>query len=272
MGKKSIACRTLHAELARAYANLPLPDKIMRLWDVEWKVQSQNMEDGIIWYLFSVLGTTNKRAVEVSVQSGIECNTANLVLHGGWDVLMFDGSEENRANGLQWYSTHEEVIQPKFVAAWVTVENIEGFVREQGFLGDLDLLSVDIDGIDYWLLQKLLDFVNPRVIVLEYQDILGPNLSVTVPYDPKFSWQKDYGSDYGGASLGAFIKLGKKRGYRFIGCEGLGFNAFLLRNDVGREYFDEVTPQTSGCFDIAKVQKGMKDAYPKVKDLQWQEV
>lgn len=153
----------------------------------------------------------------------------------------------------------------------MNVADIEDLVREQGFEGDVDLLSIDIDGIDYWLWKRM-DFVNPRVVVVEYQDILGPERAWSIPYSSNFTWKSNLGPDYGGASLMAFIKLGRQKGYRFIGCQSLGFNAFFLRRDVGAELFPEVTPEESGCFDVPKVRDGMRDRFPRVKDLDWVKV
>lgn len=111
-------------------------------------------------------------------------------------------------------------------------------MRTKGFLGSIDLLSIDIDGMDYWIWEAI-RVISPRVVVVEYQTSWHSEESVTVPYNEGFRADGDY--TYAGASLLAFVRLGKKRGYRLVGCERYCFNAFFLRNGVGEEIFPEVT-------------------------------
>lgn len=119
-------CRRSLGYLGDFYSNFTKRTvKELPLWKTEFKIRSQNGEDGILWYLFSVLGVSNKKAIEISVQDGTECNTANLVLRGGWEVLMFDGSKENRERGLKFYKSFkdERITVPRFVAAWITIDS-----------------------------------------------------------------------------------------------------------------------------------------------------
>jgi hypothetical protein len=216
---------------------LPLP----RLADVEFRAFSQNGEDGILLYLFSLLGTTNKKCVEICAGDGIECNTANLIINHGWTGLLVDGNEANVDRGRRFYAECRDtfVRPPTFIQAWITAETINDLVAGHGFTGDIDLLSLDLDGVDYWVWQAL-DVVRPRVVVLEYQGVWGPEHAVTVPYRPDF--QADFSRTplYCGASLAAFVKLGRQKGYRLVGSHRLGFNAFFVCDGVGEELFPEV--------------------------------
>ena len=117
------------------------------------------------------------------------------------------------------------------VNAFITVENVNEVLTKQGFEGEIDALSIDVDGNDYWLM-KAIDVVNPRLIVAEYNDRLGPSASVTIQYDPSFDFSKSGHEFYQGASLTALNKLADQRGYRLIGCERSGTNAFFLRSDI----------------------------------------
>lgn len=242
------------------------------LQDVEFRNFSENGEDGILLYLFSLIGTTNQRAIEICAGDGRQCNAANLIIHHGWDGLLFDGDAQKVDFGKKFYSSHPDTKNwpPKFIQAWVTAENVNQLVNEAGFTGEVDLLSLDIDGQDYWVWKEL-NCVTPRIVVLEYQDILGPDRCLTVPYDPNFiATFGPHGPNYCGASLGAFVKLGRQKGYRLIGCQRYGYNAFFLRNDVGLDVFPEILAKD--CFIHPKVKFGIENRYPNVAGDEWVEV
>ena len=249
-------------------AGVPLPS----FWEAGFSAYSDNEEDGILLMLFAVVGATNRRCVELCCGSGIDFNTANLLINHGWEGLLIDGNERKLAIGRKFYNRCKSTRQwqPRMVSEWVTAENVNDVVRKQGFEGDIDLFSLDMDGVDYWI-WKALTVVRPRVMVLEYQDILGPERAVTVPYDPKFVCIRGkYGTDYAGASLRAYVKLGREKGYRLVGCEHYGYNAFFLREDVGRDLFPEVTVES--CFAHPKNRFGMEKRFPKVAGMKWEEV
>src|SRR5581483_2678508 len=189
--------------------------------DIEFRAFSQNGEDGILLYIFALIGTTNKRCVEICGADGLECNTANLMINHGWRGLVFDGNKELIEKGQRFYARCPDIYPwpPKLVHAWITSDNVNSLIEEYGFTGDIDLLSLDMDGIDYWVWQAI-DCINPRVVVLEYNNLLGPDVSLTVPCKPDFrSAAEDGHVNYYGASLPAFVKLGKQKGYRLVGCE-----------------------------------------------------
>jgi hypothetical protein len=217
---------------------LPLPG----LSDTEFRCFSQNGEDGILLYLFSLLGTTNQRVAEICAGNGIECNAANLIVNHGWSGLLVDGDERNIAEGRRFYASCRDTFasQPILVASWVTAENVNALVAEHGFGGDIDLLSLDLDGVDYWI-WKAMTCVRPRVVLLEFDFRWGPERAVTVPYRPDFQVVRDKHPWCGGASLAAFAKLGRERGYRLVGTHRLFFNAVFLRSDVGEDLFPEIS-------------------------------
>lgn len=237
--------------------------------DVQFRAYSQNGEDGILLYIFALIGTTNKQCVEICAGDGIECNTANLIITHGWSGLLVDGSMENIERARRFYSECRDTLvwPPQVVRAWVTVENVNQLVAEHGFRGEIDLLSLDLDGIDYWV-WKALDEVQPRVVVLEYNDLWGPDKAVTIPYRWNFRATFPGGvADYVGASLNAFVKLGKCKGYRLVGCERLGFNAFFVRTGIGEELLPEIEPRE--CFQHPKVRHGIEKRLPNVLNREW---
>lgn len=169
-----------YRDLARSGADLP------SLREVGFRVFSDTDEDGILLYLFSVLGTTDRRFVDIGASSPWGSNTANLIRHHGWTGLLVEADPRTAAATSRAYARDPDLRYPPRVAhAFVTVENVNGLLREHGMTGEIDLLSIDIDGMDYWVWEAV-EAVSPRVVVIEFQDILGPDRAVTVPYSPGF--------------------------------------------------------------------------------------
>ncbi len=236
---------------------------------------SQTDEDGILLYLFSILGVSTRTAVEIAAGDGLECNTANLVLNHGWHALLVDGNAEKVARGKRFFAVAKRtrIYPPQFVQAWVTREGVNSLLTENGFTGEVDLLSLDLDGVDYWIWEAL-TAVTPSVVVVEYQDILGPDRSWTVPYADDFSSASYPMSDgmpnFAGAALRAFVKLGHRKGYRLVGVNRYGFNAFFVRADLGTDILPEANIKE--CFSHPKSIEGMRTRFPLVADLPWVEV
>jgi hypothetical protein len=217
----------------------------LTLSDVEFRTFSQNGEDGALLYIFSLIGTTNRQVVEICAGNGVECNAANLLITHGWKGLLVDGDERNVTFAREMYRLFQDTFirPPAIASSWVTAENVNDLIASHGFSGEIDLLSLDIDGIDYWL-WKAITIVQPRVVVLEYNGVWKAEHAVTVPYDPKFALDSSRTPYYCGASLGAFAKLGRTLGYRFVGAPRSEINAFFVRNDVGLDVLPEVDLRT----------------------------
>ena len=252
-------------------SNSALPN----LSQVGFKVFSQTDEDGILLYIFSIIGVTNKHSIEICAGDGIECNTANLIVNHGWHGLLVDGNKTRVKKGLEFYkkNSHTYVYPPKFVHQWLTRDNINDVLIGSGFEGGIDLMSLDMDGVDYWIWEAI-KVVEPRVVVVEYQDIIGPVKSLTVPYKDDFDANK-YPTTAGmpnfcGASLPAFAKLAERKGYRLVGCNRYGYNAFFIKNAIGEDKIPEIN--INECFKHPKVLWGMKERFPSVKDFPWVEV
>jgi hypothetical protein len=236
-----VLLRLQYQDLARRGSALP------EFSDIEFSCYSQSGEDGILLYIFSLLGTTNRRAVEICAGSGAQCNTANLIINHSWQGLLFDGDADLIAQGRAFYSACRatSVAPPTLVAAWITVENIDDLVVSNGFGGQIDLLSLDLDGNDYWI-WKALTCVEPRVVILEFNTSCGPQASLAMSYQPDYRLDMSAQINRCGASLPAFVKLGKTKGYRLVGIQSLGFNAFFVRNGTGDDLLPEVSAEE--CF------------------------
>jgi hypothetical protein len=151
--------------------------------------------------------------------------------------------------------------------ARITADNVNDILMENGYEGEIDLLCLDLDGIDYWI-WKSLQVVQPRVVVVEYNNLWGSDDAVTIPYSDGFEAVSTAdGPNYSGASLAAFVSLAKARGYRLIGCERLSFNAFFMRADVGTSAFPEVS--VDSCLQHSFAKRSRRDRLPTVKEMPW---
>jgi hypothetical protein len=237
--------------------------------DVGFSNHSQYDEDGILLFIFATIGCTNRKCVEICCGNGIESNTANLLIHHGWTGVLFEGDPKLASKAQTFFRNCRgtRFWPPEVSCAWVTRENIDELLQSKGVEGSIDLLSLDMDGIDYWAWEAL-ETARPRVIVLEYNHLWGPDTAVSVPYSPDFEADfTEYGSDYAGASIAAFVILGKKKGYRLVGCNSVGTNAFFVRQDIRCSWLPEV--KTASCFEHPRTEFGRTQRLPKVKNKAW---
>lgn len=200
---------------------------------VEAKVRSQNGEDGILSFLLQQIGVKNKYIVEIGIGNGKECNSANLILNSEWNGLLIDGSKEGVMNAINFLKSNTAKNQDISIQHhWVTKDNIDQIIKNSRVPHDPDILSIDIDGNDYWI-WKAIGGIKPRIVVIEYNASLGWERAITVKYDEDFNrFDKQSSGWYHGASLAALTKLGKEKQYSLVGCDSNGVNAFFVRNDL----------------------------------------
>jgi len=199
------------------------------LREAEFKVFSQFGDDGIIQYLIHRLAPLPDSFVEFGVENYRESNTRLLLLNNNWRGLVMD-SDAASIDHIQ----HDEIYWRHTLTArraFVTRDNIDDLLKEAGFLGEVGLLSIDIDGNDYWVWEKL-TAINPVIVIVEYNSIFGSDLAVTIPYHPNFArHQAHYSGQFWGASLTALTQLAEKKGYSPVGCNSAGNNAYFVRKD-----------------------------------------
>jgi hypothetical protein len=258
------------------YQKLAKTGEILDFSDVGFRNFSQSEEDGILWYIFSLIGTTNRKAIEICAGNGIECNSANLIINHGWNALLVDGNPKNTDMAREFYSGQQDTFLggPNIVNAWITAENVNDLIAGNGCSGEVDLLTIDVDGVDYWL-WKAMDVASPRVVVVETVPLWAADRSVTVPYAADFraKWFKNSKVDwfcYSGASLPAFVKLGKEKGYRLVGTNRFNYNAFFVRNDVADGILDEISAES--CFDGDDLLHGLRLNRKEIENFEWEEV
>lgn len=243
--------------------------------EIGFNVFSSTNEDGILLYIFSIIGFSNRKCVDIRSGSIRGSNVANLIINQGFDALLIDANIEQLRDLESFFNFFYIPLQnkPKIVAEFINAENINYLLEKNGFSGEIDFLTIDIDGIDYWI-WKAINVIKPRVVMVEYQDALGPEKSLTVPYSPTFNF-KDYevnksDFNYMGASLNAFVKLAKQKGYKLVGCNKGGWNAFFVLKDLAPEFLPEVTPES--CFKYERNIYSLSNRYPLIKDMNWIEV
>lgn len=239
----------------------------------EYRVISQHREDGIIDYLLDTIGVNNGTFVEFGFWPA-ECNCLNLVLNRNFTGLFIDGSADNcdRArDAFSWLGKSDI----KIVESFVTAENINAIISENGLSGEIDVLSVDIDGNDYWLWSAI-DVVNPRIVVMEYNASFGSEHSKSVPYDPAFvRYEKHPSGFYHGASLTAMTKLGSQKGYQLVGCDVSGVNAFFVREDLLQPELDVLIVNQAFMENRGRVKyKGVSttEQFKKIQDQPFVEI
>ncbi|MDR0733868.1 MAG: hypothetical protein LBF08_07415 [Dysgonamonadaceae bacterium] len=200
-----------------------------------YKVYSQNDEDGMIAEIFNRIGVTDKRFVEFGVQNGLESN-AHFLIHGGWSGIWIDGDKKAVDQLRLLFRKPIESGRLLAMNAFITMENINQLIGTAGNCrGEIDLLSIDIDGNDYWI-WKSVDCINPRVVVIEYNAKFPPSFEWVMEYNGKHAWQ---GDDQQGASLKSLELLGVEKGYRLVGTNKNGVNAFFVRRDLAKNLFPE---------------------------------
>ena len=203
---------------------------IKHLNQTYFKVFSQDTEDGIIQYLLKSLNIQTVKFVEIGTQDYSESNTRYIFETMRCEGLIIDPHTnlEKKINKILkvWKNKlkiHNDYINPT---------NINEILTQNSFDKNLDILSIDIDGIDYWVLEK----INPKVskiFVIEYNPYFGPKLEISAPNIEKFDrFKYDPTGMCWGASLKAIINLMKKKGYTFLGSNRLNCNSFFILNEL----------------------------------------
>ncbi len=224
------------AELTRRYAEAPAPTKAETALEAaggltrfEYRVFSQNGEDGVLAELLRRAGVTRPGSfVEFGVQSGREGNCVFLADVLGWSGLFMEMAEDQHAALERKYRANPRVRTQR---AQVTADNVEDLFARGGVPEEPDVVSIDVDGPEYWIWQALRRF-RPRVVVVEYNSSLDPATRLVQPADAPAGWS---GTDHYGASLGALDALAEEKGYQLAHTELAGVNAFFVRADLDIE-------------------------------------
>ncbi|MDR0800974.1 hypothetical protein [Fluviicola sp.] len=230
-----------------------------------YKVFSQFEEDGLLLFLFSLIGEGSKTFIEIGANDGINSNCSNLTIHFGWSGLFFEGNPKLIKRGEKFYSRIPTPYHPKpqFIQAIIKRENINQLIEKTGLSGEIELLSIDIDGNDYWIWDAL-TIVQPKVVVIETHTEFG-NENIVVPYDPEYIYPGKH-PVYHGASVVAMNKLAEKKGYRLVGANDMGINQIYLRKDLLLDELPTITPESTLWHPKAKAGQA---AFSEIKNWKY---
>jgi hypothetical protein len=233
---------------------------INSLHEVEFKVFSQWGDDGIIQYLVHVLDIPYRTFIEFGVEDYTESNTRFLLINNNYSGLVIDGDEKNiskiKQDAVFWL--HDLYAEHKFITKDNICSVIQKFLNK-GFDKEIGLLSIDIDGNDYWIWKNIIN-VNPIIVIAEYNAVFGSTNKWTVPYQKDFVMGGEFTRYYWGASLNALVQLGAEKGYSLVGCNSNGNNAYFVRNDH-LKHLKVMTPQEAFVMAKYKMEYDENDDY-----------
>jgi len=241
--------------------------------DAGFSVFSQFDEDGILLYIFAITGFTNKYCLDIAFAKPKGANTTNLLLNWGFNGLLICGNEKEKMFSENYFKSNHNtwLLPPKIVNSWITKENIKDILLQNHVPNVIDFFSLDMDGVDYYILQEVLKTLQPRVIVVEAQNIWKTLRSVTVRYSNDFN-RFNIHEDYFGASIPAFVKLMKDNKYKLVACNKYGFNLFFVKDNLGGNSLPEI--KADDC--IANLPNYYIDELDKrrneIENLDWVEV
>lgn len=224
----------------------------------EYSIHSQFGEDGILSWIFSRIQPQSKVLIEIGCGSGRQCNTANMILNAGWQGLLIDGSMQNikeARNFFKYLMPWSQFEKLDFECHFITRDNVEEVITRRKNKASPDLLTIDVDGNDYWVWERVTN-IDPAVVVMEYNSTYGHDESIVTPYNPEFdAYRENPFGLYHGASLVALCNLGKKKGYVLIGCDSNGANAFFVKKEY-KNLFTEVSPKEAFYENQHKKKRG----------------
>ena len=198
----------------------------LHLHRFEHSEYSQNGEDGILAEIFARIGPRDRSFIEIGASDGAE-NCTRALVELGWNGIWIEGD-------------HAKVISARSLIGSRPVAVVESYIDRESILSVLaaarasdtsDLLVIDVDGNDYWIWEQVSSRYRARVVVIEYNAIMGPRRRWVMPYNAAHRWDETY---WHGASLAALAVLGSRLGYTLIGCDSYGVNAFfVLSSEAG---------------------------------------
>jgi hypothetical protein len=258
--------------LIASWKQLQASGVVLPLDQVGFSRFSEFEEDGLLLYLLTLAGSASRTVVEISSQDGRVCMATNLLVHHRWRGFLFDGDPVFVREGQRFFASHPATrsAPPVMRAEWFTRENVNQVLAAAGVPDDVDVLSLDIDGNDLYLWSAMT--MRPRILICEFNNAVPSELALTIPYKPDFSFAALPADQamFRSASLAAFIAVGRRKGYRLVGMNALGFNAIFLRDDVLAAEISEIPASTLDTNPA--VEEVRHQWWPRLAQLAWVEV
>jgi hypothetical protein len=201
---------------------------VKHLSDASYDIFTYHGEDGILQYLISKLNNVSPTFVDIGSGDCIKSNCASLAVHFNWEGFFVDMNPLQLEVGRLFYTKKvKKGAALTFIEAEVTADNINQLLQSNILNKKIGVLSIDIDGNDYWI-WKAIDFIQPEIVVIEAKVEFG-HKSLVVPYGKHNHHSVD--SMYNGASVEAMRKLGEVKGYKLAGANKQGYNLFFIKQD-----------------------------------------
>ena len=243
-----------------------------RTW--EFSGFSQNGEDGIVDVLLSQILKKSKYSIEIGSNNGIDNCTAWLCIAKRYQSLMIEANSNNafRAKYILdhfqgYHSVLNELITPKNI----------NILQKYLYMRELDVFSIDIDSIDYYVAKAFLELgFEPKIIIAEYNSVFGPEMSLTVEYEEDFFVKRNSNKKhmyYWGVSLTGWKNLFKKYGYIFVTVDSCGVNSFFIKSKFFNDVFVEnLKPNIEFIENFSTVWYSQKDwigQFEEIKNLKF---
>ncbi|MEQ1553345.1 MAG: hypothetical protein ABL929_04150 [Ferruginibacter sp.] len=203
---------------------------ISNIISTDFNIFTKDGEDGILLYLLKNISASNKTFIDIGSNDCINSNCANLAFHHGWNGCFIDGDIESLNRGKYIYSQYfkKDLGKFSFLHTIVKPDNINELLKSFDMTGEIDLMTMDLDGNDYHIWHSL-EVVKPKIVVVEVQIEKG-NEDFVPKYSNTFELYEDKNPK--GASPLSMAKLAAKKGYKLIAANKGGFNLFFVRNDL----------------------------------------
>ena len=247
------------------FHNKSFYEKAKNINENELKIYSQNGEDGIIDFLLSRLNISKPNFIEIGVGEYTECNTRLLYDRFYQKGLIIDCIKDLESKVSSNINTWKGDL--KIIETFVTPDNIENLITNNCFF-KIDLFSIDIDGIDYWIINKIKPNIS-KIFIAEYNSVFGDEFDISVPNIKNFNREAYHHSSLCyGMSLKALIRIMKDKGFYFIGTNNFKNNAFFINNDFPmNKYFSNldkldknyIKPYTTSLFTESRDKMGKQN-------------
>lgn len=258
--------------LVATWRQLQAAGVILPLEQVGFSRFSEFEEDGHLLYLLTLAGSDSRTVVEISSQDGRTCMATNLLVHHRWRGFLFDGDPVFVAEGRRFFARHPatRALPPFMQSEWFTRANVNGVLASAGVPNEVDVLSLDIDGNDLHLWNVMT--LRPRILICEFNNVIPSELALTIPYQADFNYAALPPDQalFRSASLAAYVAVSRRKGYRLVGINALGFNAIFLRDDVLAAEMPEIP--LSALDANPHVEEFRAAWWPRLAHLPWIEV